>query len=81
MEAHEMAALLEKMTNDALSLPQEDRAKLAHELIVSLDEHLDSDVGEAWENEIRRRVKEIKEGTAKGRPAEQVLSEIRAKYQ
>jgi len=81
MEGYEMAVLLEKMTNDALSLPQEDRAKLAHELIVSLDEHLDSDVSEAWENEICRRVKEIKEGTAKGRSAEQVLSEIKAQYQ
>ena len=76
-----MAVLLEKMTNDALSLSKKERAKLAHELIVSLDEHLDSDISDAWEKEICRRVKEIKDGTAKGRPAEQVLSEIRAKYQ
>ena len=76
-----MAVLLEKMTNDALSLPKKERAKLAHELIVSLDEHLDSDISDAWEKEICRRVIEIKDGTAKGRPAEQVLSEIRAKYQ
>ncbi len=76
-----MSALLEKLTNDALSLPKNDRAKLAHELIASLGEHLDSDVSDAWEKEICSRVNEIKDGTAKGRPAEQVLSEIRAKYQ
>jgi len=76
-----MTVLTDKMTNDALSLPEKERAKLAHELIVSLDEHLDSDAGNAWEREICRRVKEIKDRTAKGRPAEQVLSEIRAKYQ
>ncbi len=76
-----MSALLDKMTNEALSLPINDRAKLAHELIVSLDDQVDSDVNIAWEKEINRRVKEIKDRTAKGRPAEQVLSEIKAKYQ
>lgn len=76
-----MSALLDKMANEALSLPINDRAKLAHDLIVSLDEHIDSDVNNAWEVEINRRVKEIKDGTAKGRPAEQILSEIKAKYQ
>ncbi len=78
-----MSALLDKMTNEVLSLPINDRAKLAHELIVSLDgdAESDSDVNNSWEMEINRRVKEIKAGAAKGRPAEQVLSEIRAKYQ
>ncbi len=76
-----MSVLLDKMTNAVLSLPKNDRAKLAHELIVSLDDQIDSDVNNAWEKEINRRVKEIKEGTAKGRPAEQILAEIKAKYQ
>ncbi len=76
-----MSSILDKMTNEVLSLPKNDRAKLAHELIVSLDDQIDSDVNTAWEKEINRRVKEIREGTAKGRPAEQILSEIKAKYQ
>ncbi len=76
-----MSDLLSKMKNEALSLPEDDRAKLAHELIMSLDEGIDSDVDNAWEAEISRRVQEIKDGTAKGRHAEEVLSEIRAKYQ
>ena len=76
-----MSDLLDKITNEALSIPINDRAKLAHELIMSLDEHIDSDVNNAWEAEISRRVQEIKDGTAKGRPAEEVLSEIRARYQ
>ncbi len=76
-----MSDLLNKMKNKALSLSVNDRAKLAHELIISLDEEIDSDVDNAWEAEIYRRVNEIKNGTAKGRPAEEVLSEIRAKYQ
>ncbi len=39
-----MSDLLNKMRNEALSLPVDDRAKLAHELIISLDECIDSDV-------------------------------------
>ncbi len=76
-----MSNLLDEMRSDALSLPANDRAKLAHELIKSLDENIDSDVNNAWEAEICRRVQEIKNGTAKGKPAEKVLSEIRAKFQ
>lgn len=76
-----MSDLLDKMTNEALSLPINDRAKLAHELIMSLDERIDSDVNNAWEAEISRRAQQIKDGTAKGRSVEEVLSEIRARYQ
>ena len=36
---------------------------------------------EAWEMEIARRVERIKNGTAKGRPAEDVLKDIRALLQ
>lgn len=75
-----MSTLLDKMTHEARSLPPEGRAKLAHELIVSLDESSDTDVEVAWDREIERRVAEIRRGAAQGRPAEQVLSEIRAKY-
>ncbi len=77
-----MTAILKKMTNEALSLPPDDRAKLAHELIISLDKKkIDTNASDAWEKEINKRVTEIKAGTATGRPAEQVLAEIRAKYQ
>lgn len=76
-----MSNSVEKMTKDALSLPLKDRAKLAHKLITSLDEHVESDVNNAWEAEINRRVKDIKNGIAKGKPAVQILSEIKAKYQ
>lgn len=76
-----MSNSVEKMTKDALSLPLKDRAKLAHKLITSLDEHVDSDVNNAWETEINRRVRDIKNGIAKGKPAVQILSEIKAKYQ
>ena len=75
-----MSLLLQKVANKALDLPLKERAELAHELIVSLDDAIDKEVETAWDAEIERRVKEIKSGKAKGRPAEEILAEIRAKY-
>ncbi|MEK7841879.1 MAG: addiction module protein [Deltaproteobacteria bacterium] len=76
-----MSSLLQEVANKARSLSTEERSELAHDLIVSLDEVTkDNDFEMAWDAEIERRVKEIKSGKAKGRPAEEILSEIRAKY-
>lgn len=75
-----MSLLLQEVVNKALGLSSKERAELAHELIVSLDDVADKEVETAWDAEIERRVKEIKSGKAKGRSAEDMLAEIRAKY-
>lgn len=76
-----MSSLLQEVATKAHNLSTEERAELAHDLIVSLDEITEDNKFEmAWDAEIERRVKEIKSGKAKGRPAEEILSEIRAKY-
>lgn len=46
----------------ALSLPARDRARLAHELLRSLDESDDSGAAEAWIKEIERRAREVRDG-------------------
>jgi len=46
----------------ALKLPPEARAALAGGLIDSLDETIDEDAQQAWEAEVSRRVKELREG-------------------
>ena len=76
-----MSAMFYNFLTKALELPKDERAALAHELISSLDEEKESDVQNAWDMEIERRVSEIKAGKAPGRPAEQILAEIRAKFQ
>jgi putative addiction module component (TIGR02574 family) len=48
----------------ALALPPGERARIAHELLVSLDDGEDSDVAGAWLAEIERRAREVTEGTA-----------------
>ena len=75
-----MSLLLQEVVNKALDLSSKERAELAHELIVSLDDVADKEVETTWDAEIERRVKEIKSGKAKGRSAEDILAEIRAKY-
>lgn len=75
-----MSVLMKEIANKALDLSSEERAELVHELILSLDNLKDKGVEKAWDMEIEKRVKDIKNGTAKGRPAEDILAEIRAKY-
>ena len=48
-----------------LKLPAEERARLATELVQSLDESKDSDPAAAWLEELDRRAREVVSGTAK----------------
>lgn len=48
----------------AMALPVEKRARLAHELLASLDEGEDAGTAEAWLEEIDRRAREVEDGTA-----------------
>lgn len=77
-----MSLPVEQLETEALELPHRERARLAHRLIVSLDEDPSEDpveVERAWEVEIRRRVAELEAGTAELIPAEQVFAELRAR--
>jgi len=78
-----MKATLEKVAEDALSLPARDRAALTRILIQALDAGPVEDAAEveaAWQDEVEKRVDEIDSGQAKTIPAEEVFSKLRAKY-
>jgi putative addiction module component (TIGR02574 family) len=66
--------------NMIMKLSASERASLAHELILSLDEPRDYDLSPTQEVEIQRRLAVVREGTARGRSSDAVLSEIRATY-
>ena len=72
-----MAIDLEKLKTELMALPSESRAQLAQTLIESLDDEVDSDAEALWLREVRRRDSEIRSGTVKTKPAEQVLQEAR----
>ncbi len=57
-------------------LSEQQRAELAYYLLSSLGPEEDG-VGPAWDEEVSRRVGEIRSGKVSGRPAGQVFAELR----
>jgi len=45
-------------------LTDEERAKLAHDLVASLDGEIEANVDQEWDLEVSRRLAEIDSGTA-----------------
>ena len=63
-----------------MMLSASERAGLAHNLILSLDDHAHFELGPEQERETQYRVRMVCKGTATGRPAEDVFADIKAKY-
>jgi toxin ParE1/3/4 len=57
-----MAPEAADLLSTALALPVRERAKIAHELLVSLDDGADSDAAEAWVTELEQRAREARSG-------------------
>lgn len=62
-----------------MALPPEERAAMANSLLESLDETADEDAEAAWDDEIKRRVDDIRSGRVKTIPGEQVLARLNAR--
>jgi putative addiction module component (TIGR02574 family) len=69
----EVAELLKR----ALALPVEERANLANTLIDSLDATVDEDVEIAWQEEVRRRIDDLRSGRVNVIPWEEVREKAR----
>ncbi len=63
---------------EALHLPITERAKLAHNLLLSLEDLTDAELSEAWFDEAERRAAEIDNGTVNLISAEEVSVKARA---
>ena len=72
-----MTTTVDEITLKARLLPPEDRARIAEDLLASLQEDADPAVEAAWDTEIRHRQDEVDAGTAKLIPAAEVFAEIR----
>lgn len=57
-----MAPEAADLLTNALALPVRERAKIAHELLLSLDDGSDPDAAEAWVAELERRAGEVRAG-------------------
>jgi putative addiction module component (TIGR02574 family) len=59
-----MAHRSDQVLEAALALPSDERARLAHELLLSLDADEDEkDVQAAWTEDLARRLREVRDGT------------------
>ena len=72
-----MSLTTEQLASEALSLPKAARAALAERLLQSLDPAEDGEIKRLWQEEIRRRCREIDEGRVKLIPAAEVFAQVR----
>ena len=63
--------------DEALKLTTNERAEVAEQLIASLDEASDTDVEQAWQEEVQRRLQQIERGEMKTIPWEVVQRLLR----
>ncbi|MBK6289916.1 MAG: addiction module protein [Gammaproteobacteria bacterium] len=78
-----MSTTLEKLEEQALQLPPEQRGQLIHRLIVSLDgepEGTPEEIARAWDAEIARRVTDMDAGRTQWIPADEAMSRLREKF-
>jgi putative addiction module component (TIGR02574 family) len=76
----EMTREVSEVLEKALALSTQDRGLVIDRLIASLDEGpAEEGVEEAWADEIKRRVDEIRSGKVKMIPGEEVLRRLAAR--
>ena len=75
-----MAELAEKIYEQALDLPIEDRLTLIDKLLFSTNLPTQSDIDQAWSTEVERRCEELDSGKAKLIPGEEVFTKIRKRF-
>lgn len=72
-----MPDLVTELSLRARELAPEDRARLAEELLASLETDADPEVDAAWDEELRRRIAEVESGAVELVPADEVFARIR----
>jgi putative addiction module component (TIGR02574 family) len=69
---------IQTLERELLSLPAADRAKLARELLESLDDLSPQEIETLWLDEAERRLKELDAGLVQAIPGEEVFRKARA---
>ncbi len=66
-----------ELSQRARELASEDRARLAEELLASLEGELEPEVDAAWDAELMKRISEVDSGAVKLLPADEVFARVR----
>jgi len=80
MEDINMSIVVNKVFDEALSLPANARVNLVERLLVSLNLPTEPEIDQLWAEEAERRIAQIDKGAVKLRPGKKVFSDIRKKY-
>lgn len=75
-----MIALTEKVYNEILELPSNEKVELADRLLLNLTP-IDNSVDKAWLHESEKRLKEYREGKVEAIPGNQVFENIHKRFQ
>ena len=75
-----MPALAEKIYNEALDLPTDDRLTLLDKLLHTSNLSTQTEVDQAWVTEAARRDQQIDNGTATLIPGDEVFAKINARF-
>lgn len=75
-----MTVLAEKVYEEALDLPTDDRIKLIDRLLHSTNLPTQDDIDKAWSKEVNTRSDRLENGTAKLIPGEDVFAKIKSKF-
>ena len=75
-----MAELAEKIYEQALDLPIDDRLILIDRLLISTNLPTQNDIDQAWSKEVERRCQELDSGKAKLIPGEEVFEKIKKRF-
>jgi len=75
-----MVVISNKVIEDVLSLPADQRIDLADRILTSLNPPTDPEIDALWAVEAERRVKEIEVGKVQLVPGEEVFAKIHRKY-
>jgi len=69
---------LQKIEDEALHLPQKERAQLIQRLVLSLESPSDEELQSDWLLEARRRAEELESGSVQAVPGDEVMRKARA---
>jgi putative addiction module component (TIGR02574 family) len=75
-----MSSATNKVVEEALSLPSDERASLVEKLISSLNLPVQEEIDQLWADEAERRVSQIEKGEIELIPGNEVFAKIRRKY-
>ena len=69
---------LQRIEDEALHLPKEERAQLVQRLVLSLESPSRCELRSDWLLEARRRAQELDDGSVQAAPSEDVMRKARA---